>query len=52
MLPMDAHAQPSTDPVPPALVCLLIAVWIGFFSPVKFQIALFRRKPEVGELQA
>ena len=27
----------------------LSAVWIGFFSPVKFQIALFRRKPEVGE---
>ncbi|GAX77307.1 hypothetical protein CEUSTIGMA_g4753.t1 [Chlamydomonas eustigma] len=25
----------------------IFSVWIGFFSPVKFQIALFRRKPEV-----
>ena len=25
----------------------VFSVYIGFFSPVKFQIALFRKKPEV-----
>ena len=30
-----------------AALLRVFSVYIGFFSPVKFQIALFRRKPEV-----